>query len=278
MSEISVFYSNVLDAAKESGLPMNTVLADFGKAGISALDFDYKHIKDGIPDKVTESGMKVNSVYAFFDLWKDGVFDEAVKVIDTARSLGAAAMFVAEKLPEETICSLKELKEKNDIFSWLDSCDFSLRTAEMLKKLSIYGSGQGVSVGVENFDSHHSLTERKYELEWLFSKAPHLKFNLDTGNSLFCGEDINGLFNLFREKIMNVHCKDRIYNDGKLRCAAVGTGIIPIAEIKKSLEQSGYKGNFSIEVFGIANMYSGIISSAVYLNNDVHRIRTKRLF
>lgn len=269
MNRISVFYANVLDAVKHSGLPLKTVLADIAEAGIEALDIDYTQIKDGLPEKNAESGLAVNTVYAFFDLWKDGAYDEAKRVIDTAMPLGAAVMFVPEKLPKDAIFSLKGLKDEKSVFSWLDSCDAAVKTAQALEKLSVYGNSLGVPVGVENFDSDRSLTERKFELQWLFAKAPHLLFNLDTGNSVFCGEDINELYSLFREKIMNVHCKDRKTVDGKLCSVAVGEGDMPIAEIKNSLEQSGYSGRYSIEVFGVTDAYSAIISSAEYLKRSI---------
>lgn len=262
---ISVFYANVRDAVSESGLSFGEVTNRIKAAGITALDFDYKDIKCGEAELAGNADLKINSIYAFFDLSEDGAFDKAKEVIDTAENFGAVAMLVPKKLSEEEIFSLKNETEKDKIFSWLDSNSAAKITAENLEKLSLYGDEKNIPCCVENFDNHRSLTERKYELQWFFSKAPHLRFNLDTGNSAPCGEDILELLSLFGEKAVNVHCKDRYEN---MSVSPVGDGIIPIAEIKKELIKSGYNGRFSIEVFGAENPLEAIIKSAEFLKRE----------
>lgn len=265
--KISVFYPNILNAANESGLPLYEILSKAKKAGISALDFDYDNIKDGFPDEVVSSGLAVNSIYAFFDFTDDGIFEEAKEVINLAAEHNAVAMFVPAHFEKESISELKSIKERDGIFSWLDRNASAVRTAEVLEKLAVYGEKNGVFCAVENFDSHRSLTERLYEIEWLFSKAPHLRFNPDTGNSVTCGEDIMKLYDMFSEKVVNVHCKDRIEKCGKYVCTAAGAGTMPITEIRNKLLRSGYSGRFSVEVFGVKDMLSAIIESAENLMN-----------
>ncbi len=257
--KISVFYANVLDAAEKSGLAVEEVLEKIKNAGISALDFDFEQIRNGLPDAVISSGFGVSSIYAFSDYSPDEAFDKAAEAVDLAAKHGAVVMFVPEKLPESIICELKARKSREDIFDWLDKNGTSRKTAETIEKLSVLAESKGVEAAVENFDSHRSLTERMYEIEWLMINAPHLKFNLDTGNSITCGEDIKELYRLFGGRIANVHCKDRLSDN---RTTAVGTGEMPIAEIKNSLLKTGYPGNFSIEVFGVPNPLSAIILSA----------------
>ena len=261
--KISAFYPNVLDALKESGISLSEALAKIKQAGVSALDFDYRSIKDGFSDEVTQSGLAVNSIYAFFDYSESGAYEKAKAVVNLAKEHGAVAMFVPEKFDKETIAPLKEIKDRDGIFTWLDGCDKACRAAETIEKLSVYGEKIGVPCAVENFDSHRSMTERLYEIEWLFSKAPHLEFNLDTGNSITCGEDAAELYAKFREKIVNVHCKDRLKDN---RTTAVGTGEMPITEIRNRLIRSGYSGGFSVEVFGVPNMLEAIVRSAENLN------------
>lgn len=256
---LSVFYANVLDAAKESGLPINEVFTQIKNAGITALDVDYKNFTDGIPS----DEFRINSIYAFFDFTKDGSLEEAKKAADTAAELNAVMMFVPKHLPEDIIGKLKSKTDKEEIYKWLDENSAATKTADALEKLSVYGEAKGIKTAVENFDSHCSLTERKAELEWLFEKAPHLNFNLDTGNSVTCGENILELFAAFKNKIVNVHCKDRLKDNGT---AAVGTGEMPIIEIRNRLIKSGYSGSFSIEVFGAQNQLSAIFTSAENLN------------
>ena len=214
------------------------LLEEAKSCGISALDFDYQQIKYGIPEEVKNSQMKVNSVYAFMDFTQDGAFEEAKKFVDFVKNLGAIAMPVPEKPSAEEVAELKNAKTKDEIFAQLQKLPAAVKTAEALNALSRYGKSIGVPVCVENFDSHRSLTERMYELEWLFMKAPDLGFNLDTGNSITCGEDIMDLYNDFAERIVNVHCKDRTAEN---KTTAVGTGKMPIAEIKNRLLSAAAK-------------------------------------
>lgn len=262
--KLSVFYANVRDAAEKSGKSIAAVLEKIKCAGITALDFDYADIKDGFPDEFSASGMGVNSIYAFFDYSEDGVFEQAKRVTDLAAECGAVAMFVPKILPKEEIEELKKLNKKEDVFLWLDGNEKTVKTAETLERLSVYGLSRNVLSAVENFDSHRSLTERKAEIEWLFGKAPHLGFNPDTGNSATCGEDIRELCACFRDRVVNVHCKERTKD---LKTAAVGAGEMPVAEIVKELTETGYDGGFAVEVFGVENPLDAIIESANYLKN-----------
>lgn len=259
---LSVFYPNILDAARQSGKPVETLLEEAKTYGITALDFDYKQIKNGMPDEVKSSQMKVNSVYAFMDFTQDGALEEAKKFVDFVKALGAIAMPVPEKPSAQEVAELKNAKTKDEIFAALQKLPAAVKTVEALDALSRYGKTVGVKVCVENFDSHRSLTERMYELEWLLAKAPDLGFNLDTGNSITCGENITELYEKFSEKIVNVHCKDRIYKDGKYKCTAAGTGEMPIIKIRNLLIENGYDGGFSVEVFGVENAAEAIKISA----------------
>ncbi len=262
INTISVFHSNVESAAKESGKSLKQILKEIKSYGITALDIDYAALNDDILRKLSETGLGINSIYAFFKFDENGVFEKAKAVINEAKKYGAAAMFVPQKADAEEIAELKKAQSRDEIFRQLDSIAYAVKTAEILEKLSLFGRELNVPVCVENFDSHRSMTERKYELEWLFKKAPHLCFNLDTGNSAFCGEDITELYDMFREKIVNIHCKDRAVVDGRLENTAVGLGEMPITEIRNRLIFDGYTGGFSIEVFGVADALTAITESA----------------
>ena len=260
--KLSVFYSNIKDAARESGLPVEAVLEKAKQAGITALDFDFKDLADGVPEAVKKSDMVINSIYYFLNYYEDDAFEKAKKFVDFAANCGAVAMFVPKTIDKEKISGLKEKTSDEEISEWLDGNPISVKTAETIEWLSVYAIRKGVLTAVENFDSHQSLTERKAEIKWLFGKAPYLRFNLDTGNSVTCGENIMDLYNDFRCKIVNVHCKDRTADN---KTTAVGTGRMPITEIKSRLLEAGYKGRFSVEVFGVSNPLEAIIKSAEYL-------------
>lgn len=262
---LSVFYENVIGAAKEAGITAEKALALIKDAGIEALDLDRKHLQNGLPEEIGQAGRKINSIYAFFDFTLPDVIREAYSVIDTASRYGAVAMLVVAPWEEKEIAGLKALTSKEAIYRWLSGNGMAAATARALEAAAVYGEQKGVKVCVENFDSHRSLTERKYELNWLFDNAPHLLFNPDTGNSVTCGEDIYELYTLFGDKTANVHCKERRKTPEGFPTAAVGEGEMPIRKIKNDLTAKGYTGRFSIEVFGVPDTLDAIIRSARYL-------------
>ena len=254
-NRISLFYANAREAAEKSGRTLYDVLCDAKAAGITALDYDHDDIKNGVPEAAAKAGLDVNSIYAFLEDCGEETERQARELIEKAAAYGAVVMFVTpfyEQPPESASADDAFLRD----------------IAALLERLSVYGTKKGVPVCVENFDSPLSPTERKAGLVRLFSLAPHLRFNPDTGNSVTCGEDIRELCALFRERVVNVHCKDRIYGDGRRETCAVGSGCMPIAEIKKDLTESGYRGGFSIEVFGAEDVYEAIIASAGALITD----------
>ena len=265
MHRISAFYANVKQGIRESGLPLAVVLQRLCDTGISALDVDYCEIKQGLPPEIAQTGFVVNSIYAFLNFTAEGSMEEAKRAVDAAAQYNAAMMFVPEKLNDEQAASLKECTDATDVAHCLSQNEIAVCTAKSLEALALYGRTKGVSVCVENFDSRRSLTERKAELLWLFGQAPHLMFNPDTGNSATCGEDIAELFTIFRDRVVNIHCKDRIRTEKGYKCITGGEGDMPIRELCTQLLDSGYTGAFSVEVFGVPNILDSICRSALYL-------------
>lgn len=263
---ISVFFSNILDAVNQDNISLSEAIRTVKSAEIKALDFDFEQLKNGLPDEITQAGMIINSIYRFIDFSQEDALQKGTGLIDTAQKYNAIAMLVPNKFDEESIGILKSKKGYTDIFNALDRLPSAVMIADKIKRLSEYGRQKSVKVCVENFDSHRSLTERECELAWLFSKAPLLQFNLDTGNSVTCGENITDLYDSFNSRIVNVHCKDRVITDIGFGVTAVGEGQMPIKEIANALIEKGYTGSFSIEVFGVENPLEAILKSAKNLD------------
>jgi len=121
-------------------------------------------------------------------------------------------------------------------------------------------SDHGVKVMVEDFDHFESPTCGTSGLIKTFDEVPALYHNFDSGNYLFCGEDCMNSLDLFRERIVHVHLKDRI-SENDMSCPAVGTGVIPITSVVRSLVGGGYDGWFTIECFGVQDMLSAVTVS-----------------
>ena len=263
--KLSVFYANILDAVRKNQGTLAEVLAAAKNAGIEYLDLDFTDIKNGLPEEIKNSGLGINSIYAFFDFCAPDAAAEARRTADFAAECGACLMLVQKTLPESELAHLKAAKSETEVFSFLDGFAPAVNTAGVMEEIALYAESRGIAACIENFDSAGSFTERKNELKWLFKKAPHLKFNLDTGNSIICGEDVNELFSLFSGRTVNIHCKDREFKGGKYKCCPVGRGLMPIKEIRDTITADGYTGGFSIEVFGVKNPLEAITLSAEYL-------------
>ena len=108
---------------------------------------------------------------------------------------------------------------------------------------------------VEDFDNRRSLCYNAELLDTLFTVSPTLGLVFDTGNFLFCGQDVEECLVHFRDKVGHVHLKDRV-SPSDMTCTPAGTGCIPIAKIVASLDSSGYEGWFTVEQFGSRDMLS----------------------
>lgn len=112
-------------------------------------------------------------------------------------------------------------------------------------------AAEGLSVMVEDYDDPRSLCFNTSALDRLFAAAPALGHVFDTGNFIYCGEDVLKALNHFRPNIRHVHLKDR--RDDR-SCPAVGDGIVPMSEFITRLLDSGYSGWFTVEHFGSKSM------------------------
>ena len=112
---------------------------------------------------------------------------------------------------------------------------------------------EGIDVMVEDFDNPRAICYNTPILDHLFAASPQLNHVFDSGNYLFCGEDVMVALHHFRERIHHVHLKDR----KAMRDSAslvIGTGIMPLKDVISELLKSGYDGWFTVEHFGAPNM------------------------
>jgi len=112
---------------------------------------------------------------------------------------------------------------------------------------------EGVDVMVEDYDNPRSPCYNTQTLDQLFAASPKLNHVFDTGNYLFCGEDVMTALHHFRDRIHHVHLKDRKAMNDRASLA-IGAGIVPLKTLVSDLLQSGYEGWFCIEHFGAPSM------------------------
>ena len=88
-------------------------------------------------------------------------------------------------------------------------------------------------------------------------------YTLDTGNFLFYGEKVLDAFELLKDRIAHVHCKDRRPETNA--SVQTGTGYIPFTEIINKLKAQQYDGYLAIEHFDVDGQEECMRGSAEFL-------------
>jgi len=115
------------------------------------------------------------------------------------------------------------------------------------------GYKAGFEVMIEDYDNPRSPCYNTEALDRMFKAAKRLRHTFDTGNYIYCGEDVLKALKHFRKRIGHVHLKDRVaMHDGK--SPAIGTGLVPLQEVIGQLVKHGYEGWFCVEHFGSPHM------------------------
>jgi len=115
-------------------------------------------------------------------------------------------------------------------------------------------NSEGIDVLVEDYDNPRSPCFNTATLDHLFAASPRLNHAFDTGNYLFCGDDVMIALRHYLERVKHVHLKDRkaIRDRASL---PIGAGIMPLKEVIDELVRSGYDGWLTIEHFGAPSQY-----------------------
>lgn len=114
-------------------------------------------------------------------------------------------------------------------------------------------AAKGYTIMVEDYDNSRSLCYNKERIDSIFAVSNDMGLVFDSGNFLFAGQDAMECLEHFRKRIGHVHLKDRV-SPSNMSCVPAGTGCIPIAEIVRTLRDSGYKGWYTVEQYGSRQM------------------------
>ena len=159
---------------------------------------------------------------------------------------------------------------------------------DALAELTEYGKERGIQVSMEDFDSFTSPIARMNPMKWFLDQVPGLGHTLDMGNYVFSDEDVREAYELLKDRVCHVHCKDRGMEEEKspelwealflepeeepkhrrgLGSVPVGEGYLPIKELVERLKDQKYQGYLAIEHFGAPDQLSYLQKSAEYLNS-----------
>lgn len=277
--KISVFYDHILQAAEQSHRPVTELLCMAREVGIEAVEIRLEALLAGdeLPALLKEADLQVSCIYEFYEM---GLHDEQEKGrrhIDTAARFGAEKILVVPgflgRLEAERMHA--HAKSYDKMAAFMEKNKHVQKMAEGLTAMVAYGKEKGVTVTVEDFDGRTSPVSRMYGILWFMKNVPGLKYTFDMGNFAFSDEDVLVAWELLKDYVVHVHCKDRgedvsmkpkAVNRGLLS-VATGSGYLPIAQLLAKLSTHGYDGYLAIEHFDAPDQVACIRQSVGFLRN-----------
>lgn len=277
--KISVFYDHIVEAVKQTGLPVSNVLNKCKNMGIEGVEISYSLLKenyDTIVNDLMEASISISCIYEFYDFGKNTDINQAKEHIDTASKLGVEQILIIPGfLQEKEALELNRLSgSKEDTMKYMNEHVEIKNMKDALIKLSEYALKNNITITLEDFDGATAPFARIYQLLWFMEQVPNLKYTLDTGNFVFSDEDILKAYDVLKDYIVHVHCKDRGIEEDKLEgkyfkgmgVVHTGSGYLPMAELIKKLKKDNYNGYLAIEHFDAPNQLEFMKKSAEFIN------------
>ncbi|MGN0665170.1 MAG: sugar phosphate isomerase/epimerase family protein [Huintestinicola sp.] len=269
---LSVFYEHIFDAASQRGTAVEEMLLYAKNCGIDMLECDLWRLSDRENTKklFDSCGIAVSSVYSFFDLGHD---DKQLSERKYRSLLETSAYFGADKV----LCVPGFYRESDDRG---EQCKL---IAQRLNEMCMAASEYGITVTLEDFDDVNSPCSHIAGLKYFMENVDGLRFTFDTGNFRYSLEDALLAYDVLKQYIVHIHCKDRSYDranadprntngkadlsGGVMYPAPVGCGVIGIPGLLRRAAADGYSGRLAIEHFGACDQGEYMRISAENIRN-----------
>ncbi len=285
---ISVFYDHIVQANEQSNISILEIMKLAKQSGIDTFEINIDTLindEADISSYLGQTGLKISCIYGFYEFDKNGDIDSAKRHIDYAAKYGASKILVIPGfLTENEVHELKSIHYDYELIAaFLDNNKAVSNMVTMLKQMTKYAENKGVIVTLEDFDAINSPFARAYELLWFINNVEGLKVTFDCGNFVFSNENVLTAYEILKDHIVHVHCKDRgeeehiiqiagnkaeLVNRG-LASVSAGRGYLPIKEIVEKLLNQGYCGYLAIEHFDYPVQIQGIKESSKYLHEII---------
>lgn len=264
--KISVFYDHILQAAEQTGKPVPVLLKEAKDAGIDAVEIQMTYLNEheetyGL---LKDAGLEVSCVYEFYEMDSKDETKRAQCHVDTAKRAKAGKILVVPGFfAEETNDYVACIGDYQKTAAFLSQNEKALKMAEGMAEITAMAKTQGILTVIEDFDNINSPIACVNGMKWYLEQIPDLRVTFDTGNFIIHKEDIFAAWEVLKEKVVHVHCKDR-----DAQSVAVGEGCIPMKEILGKIMESGYDGYLAIEHFDAADQETCIKTSARFLREN----------
>ncbi|MCR5461182.1 MAG: ThuA domain-containing protein [Acetatifactor sp.] len=289
--KLSIFYEHLREATEQTGKSLEELLYEARKAGISGVEMEFTTLvqKPELNRIIKEAGMEISNLYQFFDFGNKYAagMHTGRKMIDMAKAMGIRrVMLIPGFLPEEQARELSRVSHSfEETDRYMSGIAEILAMRDAIAELTEYAKDRGIMVSLEDFDSFTSPIARINQLKWFFTQVPDLKHTLDMGNYAFSNESAEEAYELFKDQIGHVHCKDRgedeeapeiweelgvplgeeLLHRRGMKPVPVGDGYVPIAKLVQKLKDQGYEGYMAIEHFGAPDQLGFMLKSAEFL-------------
>ncbi len=289
---LSVFYEHLREAVRQTGKNFEELLDEARGAGIRGVEMEYSTLeeKPELDRIIKNADMEISNLYQFFDFGNRYAIDMHVgrKMIEAAKTLGIGRVMIIPGFlsPDRVKLLNKARGSYEETAACMSESPQILAMRDGIAGLTEYAAERGIIVSIEDFDAYDSPIARINHIRWFLTQIPGLKHTLDMGNYCFSNENAEEAYELFKDRIGHVHCKDRgeepedkskireslgipdgeelVYRRG-LRPVPVGDGYIPIGKLVQKLKDRGYHDYLAIEHFGSPDQLGFMLKSAEYL-------------
>lgn len=265
--KISVFYHHIREAARQQHCQIREILPVLRESGYTGVELDLNDCEDvgALKVMLQENGLKVSNICCFFSFAEQKEEERIDRLIRTAVELETARVMPVPGFYPEGM----DLQEAGKAIT------------EGLSVLCRKAFAAGLQVSLEDFDNEKSPICTVEGMKYFADRIEGLGYTFDTGNFAYMGEDVSRAFEVLKDKIIHVHCKDRslipdeghsplITPDGRyLYACSFGAGFLPTRQIVRSLKGISYKGWYTVEHFGTDDYLEAMKRSAAFLTQEL---------
>ena len=271
--KISVFFDHIVQANEQNGKALKKTLGEIKKAGVQGVEIclDYLIENKEVMDMLKEAELEISCIYGFYEMNKRDESERAKKHINMAVKAKAKRILVVPGFLENSEAEIMQtvIKDREKNLDFMNRCHDIQQMIRGLEYIVKLGIDNNISVTVEDFDDNRSFLSGTNGLIYALNNVPGLKCTFDMGNFICVGENVMEAFDILKENIVHVHCKDRRKEDNG--CLATGKGYIPIATLIGELKKTGYDDYLAIEHFDIPKQEENIKYSAAFLRDIINQ-------
>lgn len=272
MAKIATFYDHIRDMSRQESISFMDALQVAKDMGVEALEVSANNLlgrEDEVGQELAMMDLEISSIPAYFDFGRDDdVVRQATPVLEAASYLGAPRILVIPGFwGEEDSPEARETQTQAMI--------------QGINRLEDLAEGYGVSLVMEDYDSSLAPFSNTAGVRRFLDECRGLDCTFDSGNFIVAGEAWETAYEALKDKIAQVHLKDRAFQPlreeekakalgGKeLYPAPTGGGDLHLEKLVAWLRRDGFDGIYTIEHYGAASAMEYLSRSTDWLREQL---------